>query len=112
MARVRPSFERPHTEESPSHERSRSVPRIFPMIEESDLLAVGREARIGDVAEGAMEHMPERKLETVLAADAADDQHAVTIGGPVGPAHMLEKLSRRAAEQRHAGQRPFADPVG
>ena len=81
------------------------------MLEEGDAVAPRGEARVAEVPARLGQHLPERKLETVLPVHVAGDGEVRSVGVPVGLAHSLRDLARRAALERHSRERAREDAV-
>ena len=81
------------------------------VLEERDAVAARREARIAEVPARLGEHLSDRILEAVLAVDVARDREVRAVGRPVGLAHAVHDLARRAAFDRHPRERSEEDAV-
>ncbi len=75
------------------------------VVEESDPVALGRDAKVADVAARLVEDLSDRVLEAVFSFDFPDDRETRAVGGPVRLADVLDNLPRRSASQRHPRER-------
>ena len=80
------------------------------MIEERDRVAARTEPRRADPADGVVENLADRKLETAAPGDGVHDGQA-PIRRPVGFLDVVEDLARRAAGDRNLRQRPAVSNV-
>ena len=81
------------------------------VLEERDPVPARREARVAEVAARLGEDLAGRELQPVLPADVADHREIRPVRRPVGLAHAVQDLPRRAAFQRHPRERALEETV-
>src|SRR6266851_5361954 len=79
------------------------------MLDESEAIPARRRADLTDPVTRLVQHITDRTLDAMPAADVARHDEVFAVQRPCGLANILTNRSRRGTADRHAGERSGCD---